>query len=288
MVCKDTPNFIANRIGCFFSSIIQHAMVEGGYSIEEVDEWTGPLLGMPKSASFRLIDIIGLDVWMQVAENVYANTDDLWRDRFLPLPYAEAMRSRNWLGDKTGQGFYRRLAGSKATEVLDWKTLEYRPYARPASDELETAKRIPDVAVRIQALLDRNDRIGHFVWRILRDLFAYCLDIIPEVSDRIVEIDRAMRWGFGHKYGPFELWDKLGFQPIAKRMESDGIALPRNLLTMLSSGALSFYRPDQYWDVTRGTFRALEERPGVLLLHNFKRKNGRLDGNAEASLINLR
>jgi 3-hydroxyacyl-CoA dehydrogenase len=287
VVCKDTPNFVANRIGCFFSSVIQHAMVEGGYSIEEVDEWTGPLLGLPKSASFRLIDIIGLDVWMQVAKNVYGNTSDVWRDRFRPLPYADVMMSRKWLGDKTEQGFYRRLASDKSIEVLDWNTLSYRPYRRPISDAVEAVKRNPDVAARIHALLDRDDRTGHFVWRILRDLFAYCLDVIPEVSDRIVDVDRAMRWGFGHKYGPFELWDKLGFQLITRRMESDGIALPRNLLGMLSAGVSSLYGSNQYWDVKGGTFHALEERPGVLLLSNFKRKDDRLDGDAEASLINL-
>ena len=287
VVCKDTPNFIANRIGCLFSGVIQRAMVEGEYSIEEVDEWTGPLLGMPKSASFRLIDIIGLDVWLQVAENVYTNTDDAWRNRFFPMPYAEAMRSRNWLGEKTGQGFYRRTSKDKGLEVLDWRTLEYHRFKKPISEETERAKQIPDIAARIHSLIDRDDRVGRFVWHILRDLFAYCMHVIPEVSDRIVEVDRAMRWGFGHKLGPFELWDKLGFESIAKRMESDGIALPRNLVRMLSSGASAFYRPHEYWDVVGGIFRALEQRPGVLHLQNLRDKSGRVDGNSEASLIDL-
>jgi len=287
VVCKDTPNFIANRIGCFFSNVIQRAMVDGEYSIEEVDECTGPLLGIPKSASFRLIDVIGLDVWLQVAQNIYANTDDVWRDRFLPMPYAEVMRSRNWLGEKTGQGFYRRTGKDNGLEVLDWRMLEYRPFKRPVFEETERAKQIPDIPARIHSLIDRDDRAGRFVWRILRDLFAYCMHVIPEVSDRIVDIDRAMRWGFGHKFGPFELWEKLGFESIAKRMESDGITLPKNLVRMLSSGASSFYRPNEYRDVVGGAFRALEQRPGVLLLQSFKDKSGRVDGNSEASLIDL-
>ena len=288
VVCKDTPNFIANRIGCFYSTAIQQAMVEGEYSIEEVDGLTGPLIGMPKSASFRLIDIIGLDVWLHVAKNIYANTDDLWRDQFLPMPYASAMVDRNLLGDKTGQGFYRRVRTDRQVEVLDWRTLEYHPAKNPLFESVEKVRREPDIATRILSLIERDDRAGRFLWRVLRDVFAYSIALIPEISDGIVAIDRAMRWGFGHKLGPFEFWDGLGFRVIAKRMEKDGVAIPRNLIRMLSSGVTSFYRTGEYFDVVGGTsFLTLEHRPGVLALQDLKRAHGEVDGNADASLLGL-
>ena len=287
VVCKDTPNFIANRIGCFYSAAIQKAMVEGDYSIEEVDELTGPLIGMPKSASFRLIDIIGLDVWLQVAKNVYENTHDAWRDRFLPMPYASAMADRNWLGEKTGQGFYRRSRTDKQIEVLDWKTLEYRPARGALFESTKSIRQIADVVTRVRSLIEADDRAGRFVWRVLRDVFAYSAAMIPEIADRIVEVDRAMRWGFGHKLGPFELWDGLGFQRIAKRMEREGMVLPQNVIRMLSSDVASFYRPGKYLDVIGGTFCALEHRPGVLELQDFKRTRGEVDGNEDASLIDV-
>lgn len=287
VVCKDTPNFIANRIGCFLSGSIQRTMVEGDYSIEEVDELTGPLIGMPKSASFRLIDIIGLDVWLQVAANVYENTDDAWHDWFLPQPYARIMADRKWLGEKTGQGFYRRIGTDKHIEVLNWRTLEYGPLTKVRFEHVEKVRREANLAARIGSLIEGTDRAANFLWRVLRELFGYCITLIPEISDRIVEIDRAMRWGFGHKLGPFELWNELGVQRIAKRMEKDGIAIPLSLAQMLSAGVDSFYQRGQYFDLVRGTFQTLEQRPRTLSLVDLRRTNGVVDGNAEASLIDI-
>ncbi len=287
VVCKDTPNFIANRIGCFFSAVIQKVMVEEGYSVEEVDELTGPLIGMPKSASFRLIDIIGLDVWLQVTKNVYANTHDTWRDQFVPMPYARAMVDRNWLGEKTGQGFYKRSQADRQIEVLDWKTLEYYPAKGALFESTKTVRRIADIVTRVRLLIEGDDRAGRFLWRVLREVFSYCIAMMPEISDRIVEIDRAMRWGFGHQLGPFELWDGLGLQKIARRMEDDRMPVSQNLTAILSSGVASFYGTGEYLDVVEGTFRALERRPGVLMLQDIKRTRGEVDGNADASLIDV-
>ncbi len=284
--CNDTPGFVANRIGSFFSATVQKTMVEGGYSIEEADALTGPLIGVPKSASFRLIDIIGLDVWAQVARNIYVRTNDVWRERFLPMPYMNAMLQRGQLGEKAGQGFYKRVGAEKEIHVLDWKTLKYHAAIGASFDSVESVKRNPDTAARIHYLIGTNDRAGHFVWEILRDVFAYSIAMVPEIADSAVEIDRAMRWGFGHKLGPFELWDALGFQGIAKRMEGEGMRLPDNLTRMLSAGATSFYRNDESFDLTTKTFIGVKSRPGVLRLKDVK-KSREVDKNAEASLIDI-
>lgn len=287
VVCKDTPNFIANRIGSFYSAAIQAAMVEGEFTVEEVDALTGPLIGMPKSATFRLIDIIGLDIWTQVARNLYVHTKDAWRYRFVPMPYAQAMVEKGWLGEKAGQGFYRRSRPGNQIDVLDWKTLEYRPVTGDSFDNVEKIRRNPDVAVRIRSLIEEDGRIAWFLWRVLREVFLYSVALIPEISDRIVEVDRAMRWGFGHKLGPFELWDALGFRQVARRIESEGIDLPENVQHMLSAGVPSFYRKTEYFDLRQGQFRKLESQPGVVVLKDCKDTYGEVYRNEEASLVDL-
>jgi 3-hydroxyacyl-CoA dehydrogenase len=287
VICKDTPDFIANRIGSFYSAAVQRAMIEGDYTIEEVDALTGPLIGMPKSASFRLIDIIGLDVWAQVMHNVYAATDDRWRDWFHPAPYMKKLLENGRLGEKTGQGFYKRLGPEKQIHVLDWKTLEYHPAQKVTFESVETTRKIPDLGLRVRKLVEVSDRAGAFLWRILASVFGYSAAMVPEISDRIVEIDRAMRWGFGHKLGPFELWDAIGFEYVVNRMQSERQELPDNINRMLSSGATSFYRPAEYFDLVTETYAPIESRPGVLILHDLKRMRGEVDKNADASLIEV-
>ncbi len=287
VICKDTPNFIGNRIGSFYSAAVQRAMMEGDYTIEEVDALTGPLIGMPKSAAFRLIDVIGLDVWAQVMRNVYESTNDEWSDWFRLPPYWQKMLENGWLGEKTGQGFYKRVGPEKQIQVLDWKTFEYRPARKVTFESVEAARKIPDLGPRVRALIEASDRAGTFLWRVLGSVFAYSMAMIPEISDRIVEIDHAMRWGFGHKLGPFELWDAIGFEYVANRLQSERPALPDNLKRMLASGASSFYRAEEYFDLVNGMYARLESRPGVLILAEVKRKRGIVDKNSDASLVDL-
>src|SRR5579885_1700048 len=190
--CKDTPNFIANRIGSFFGGTVGKITVEGDYTVEEVDAITGPLIGLPNSASFRLLDIVGLDVWAFVGSNLYELVpNDPWRDRFLPLDFEKKMIERKWLGDKTGQGFYKRAGKGDNKEflVLDWKTLEYSPQQKPRFPSVEAARGIEDLGERLRTLLRSNDRAGQFLWKVFSDLFLYSAEMIPEISDRIVEID---------------------------------------------------------------------------------------------------
>jgi 3-hydroxyacyl-CoA dehydrogenase len=296
--CKDTPNFIANRIGSFFGGTIQSAMVEGDYSVEEVDALTGSLIGLPNSASFRLLDIVGLDVWAFVGQNLYDLVpNDPWRDRFLPAGYQKEMLARKWLGEKTGQGFYKRLGSGAKREihVIDWKTLEYHPLAKPTFPSAEQARQIEDLPHRLRTLVSANDRAGKFLWKVFSDSLLYCAERVPEISDRIVEIDRAMRWGYAHKLGPFEIWDALGFADVCNRMEAEGRALPANVTEMRSAGATSFYghyvdsgrARTEYFDFLARHHRPLEDRPGVIVLADLKRAGKTVKENPGASLIDL-
>ena len=287
--CKDTPNFIANRIGSFYGSTVYKYTVEEGFSIEEVDALTGALIGVPKSASFRLLDVIGLDVWAFVSKNLYELVpEDPWRERFLPTSFMSEMLSRGWLGEKTGQGFYKRVGPQKEIHALDWNTFEYRPAVKvkpPAAAE------ISDLPARLKALAAAQDRSGLFLWRLFRDVFLYSAERIPEIADRVVEVDRAMRWGYGHTYGPFELWDALGFAETCDRIESDGFALPPAVAKMRQTGAVAFYRAaglrTEYFDLGAAAYAEVEERPGIVQLHVVKRARGVVKTNPGASLVDL-
>jgi 3-hydroxyacyl-CoA dehydrogenase len=164
VLCKDTPNFIGNRIGCFFGATVYKHAIEGGFTVEEVDSLTGPLIGLPSSASFRLIDIVGLDVWAHVGRNLYDLVPaDPWRDRFLPPPFVGQMLDRGWLGEKSGQGFYRRVGKDKAIEALDLGTLEYRPQRKASFPSAELARNIEQLPERLRGLVASNDRAGTFL-----------------------------------------------------------------------------------------------------------------------------
>jgi 3-hydroxyacyl-CoA dehydrogenase len=266
-------------------------------SIEEVDALTGPLIGLPKSASYRLLDIVGLDVWAHVTKNLYdAVPGDPFRERFTMQPFLMEMIGRGWLGEKRGQGCYRRVGKEREIHAIDWKTLEYHPADKPRFASLEGVRNVEPLAERLKALVGLDDKAGRFLWQALSDHVVYAATMIPEISDRIVEVDRAMRWGYANALGPFELWDALGFESTARRIEAEGRALPGNVLRMLSSGVKSFYRAadadrqprTEYFDLAgSGDYRAIEPRPGVLVLSELKRARGVVKQNAGASLIDL-
>ncbi len=294
--CKDTPNFIANRIGSMWGSTTFQYALEDGFTVEEVDALTGSLIGLPNSASFRLIDIVGVDIWAHVGGNLYNMVpNDPWRERFLAHPVMEELMKRNWLGDKTGQGFYKRVGPAKEIHALNLQTYEYAPAAKPKLASVEQAKLIEDLPARLRALVASTDKAGTFLWKLFRDSLLYSAERVPEISDRIVEIDRAMRWGYAHTYGPFELWDALGFVETARRMEADGLSLPASVVTMLSHGAKSFYRSadenrrarTDYFDLGAGHYARLEERPGIIELPMVKRAGNTVKKNAGCSLVDL-
>lgn len=295
-VCKDTPNFIGNRIGSFFGATVHKLTVEHNLTIEEVDALTGPIIGLPRSASYRLMDIIGLDVWAHVTRNLQEMVPhDPWRDRFMLPPFARQMLERGWLGEKRSQGFYKRVGKAKDIYALDWKTLEYQPAGKPHFPALDAASRIGDTGERLRRVVASGDRAGAFLWSLLSDYLLYSASMVPEISDRIVEIDRAMRWGYAHHFGPFELWDALGVPETARRIETEGRPIPESVRRMLASGATSFYRAadrenwphTEYFDLPQTRYTEMEERPGVLALPGLKRARGVVRSNAAASLLDL-
>lgn len=296
--CKDTPNFIGNRIGSFVGGTVHKLTVEDDYTIEEVDALTGNLIGLPRSGSYRLLDIVGLDIWAHVSRNLYEGVPhDPWRERFVLQPFLRTMLERGWLGDKTGQGCYKKVEkdGKREFWPIDWKTVEYRPPSRPKFASVEGAKVQEDLKERLKLLVAAEDRTGQFLWKMFRDTFLYSAAMIPEISDRVLEIDRAMKWGYANTLGPFELWDALGFEATARRIEKEGFALPESVQRMLSGGAQSFYRSADegrhprtaFFDLIHSDYGILEERPGIVNLADVKRARGVVKKNAGASLIDI-
>ena len=291
VVCKDTPNFIANRIGSMWGASAYKYTIEDDLTVEEVDALTGSLIGLPNSASYRLLDIVGLDIWVHVANNLYGMVPhDPWRERLLPPAFVDQMMANRWLGEKTGQGFYQRVGPEKEIHALDWKTLEYHKANKPKLPPMPE-----DLPTRLKALVQSDDKYGRFVWKVLRDAIWYSAWCIPEIAERTVDIDRAMRWGYGHTYGPFELWDVLGFEATAKRMQREGMELPPAIVAMLERGAKGFYRSadekgqprTDYFDLGAGHYDRVAPRPGVISLADRKRAGGVVRKNAGCSLVDL-
>lgn len=292
---KDTPNFIANRIAAFSSLNAMRLMVEGGYTVEEIDALTGPLIGRPKSASFRTSDIVGLDVSLFVAENLYrAVPEDERRDVLVPPDFLREMVERGWLGNKTGQGFYKEQKGKGgATEywVLDYKTMEYAPPRKVDFASVAAARAIEETAERVRTLVYGKDRAAEFLWKMTSQNLVYTANRVPEISDDILNIDNAVRWGFGHQFGPFELWDAIGVEKSVERMAAEGLTAPPLVKALLASGKKSFYdrregRPF-YFDVATAEHREVPPAPGVIVLRSLKDREKVVRSNASASLIDI-
>lgn len=292
---KDRPNFIANRIGTFGALYTIKTMLDDGYSIEEVDKITGPAVGRPKSATFRTFDLVGLDVFTHVIKNLYeALPEDEERAMFVVPDVLASMVQRGLLGNKTSGGFYQKQkdeTGKTQIWTLDTATLDYRPSEKVKLPSLDMAKNIEPATERIKALTWAKDRVGAFLWKTLSRTLSYTARRIPEIADTVVEVDRAMRWGFGWELGPFELWDALGVEKSVARMKEEGARVPDNVEQMLATGATSFYKKQDgklfYFDFAAGNYVPLVEQPGVIVLTSVKDKKGVIKKNAGASLIDL-
>jgi 3-hydroxyacyl-CoA dehydrogenase len=293
--CKDTPNFIANRIASFSSLNTIRVMVEGGYTVEEVDAMTGPLIGRPKSASFRTADIVGLDTSLYVAENLYrAVPEDEKRDVLVPPDFLRDMVSRGWTGNKAGQGFYKRQKGEGGkTEfwALDYAEMDYKPPTKVRFPSIDAARTIEDAAERIGTLIYGKDRVGEFLWKTISQNLIYAASRIPEISDTIVNLDNAVRWGFNHELGPFELWDVIGVRKSVERMREEGERAPSLVERLLDTGNESFYTRREgrtfYFDFEAGDYKEVEPRQGVTLLGSLKERERVIKKNSSASLIDL-
>ena len=243
--CKDTPNFIANRIGIFSVLHTIHLMLEEGYTIDEVDAITGPPMGRPRSATFRLGDIIGLDVLVDVANNVYQNApNDERREVFRVPDFILQMVKKGWLGEKTGGGFYQRRRGESGSEIwtLDYNTLEYVPHSEVRFDSVDGVRRITDAGERLKRLIDSDDRAGQFAWKCLSHTMRYAASRIPEITDDLESVDNVMKWGFNWEHGIFEAWDAIGVPESVERMKAEDHTIPHLVANLLDSGHTAFHK----------------------------------------------
>jgi 3-hydroxyacyl-CoA dehydrogenase len=303
VLAKDTPKFIGNRIGTFSVLNVMRLMQEMDLTIEDVDALTGQAVGWPKSATFRTIDLVGLDILGHVVGNMTSNVRDERTNLRLPDFFTE-MLQRKWLGDKTKGGFYKKAKGIDGGEdermALEWKTLEYHPRQKPRFAALDMAKNIEDTGARVRMLLglegaaQKGDKAGAFLWAALSDLWTYSAKRVPEISDSIVEIDRAMRLGFNWELGPFELWDAVGVQATVARMKQEARPIAENVEKLLASGQKSWYADNPktpsgriYFDLATGNPRAVLVPAGVWSVTVAKKSNGVVKKNSGASLVDL-
>jgi 3-hydroxyacyl-CoA dehydrogenase len=301
---KDTPNFIGNRIGTFSVLNVMRLMQEMDLTIEEVDALTGEALGWPKSATFRTIDLVGLDILGHVVGNMAQAGEQESQPRAGQLPdFYKQMLERKWLGDKTKGGFYKKAKAENKEEerlALDWKTLEYHPVKKAKFPALDMAKNVEDPGARLRLLLgleggpQKGDKAGAFLWSALSDLWNYGANRIPEISDTIVEIDRAMRLGFNWKLGPFELWDAAGVEATVVRMKKEDRPVAANVEQLLAGGKKSWYLDDPkaasgrvYFDLRSAKYEPVIVSPGVWSVHVAKKSNGVVKKNSGASLVDL-
>jgi len=300
---KDTPNFIGNRIGTFSVLNVMRLLQEMDLTIEDVDALTGTPVGWPKSATFRTIDLVGLDILSHVVGNMTANVRDERSELRIPDFYGK-MIERKWLGDKTKGGFYKKSKGADGKEerlALDWKTLEYHPRHKPKLPALEMAKNVEDTGARVRMLLglegsgpQKGDKAGAFLWAALSDLWTYAANRVPEISDTVVEIDRAMKLGFNWEMGPFELWDAAGVEATVARMKKEGKPIAGNVEKLLASGQKTWYTDDpkspsrrKYFDLSTGSWKPVTVPEGVWSVTVAKKSNGVVKKNSGASLVDI-
>jgi 3-hydroxyacyl-CoA dehydrogenase len=294
VMAKDTPDFIANRIGCYWIMAVIRAMLEDGYTIEEVDALTGPAIGRPKSASFRTADLVGLDVFAHASMTVYDRaTDDEERDLFKPPDVIERMIEENRLGDKTGQGFYKKIKKDGKTEILtlDLDSFDYRERQKAKFPSMDMAKTIEDLGERTRQIVKGKDRAAEFLWRVTSETLVYSANRLGEIADDIVSVDRAMKWGYGWELGPFETWDAIGVEYIVGRLEKEGRDVPNIARKVLETPEKTFYTRDdsyqQYHFATKGERETVDVSPATIDLERLKATGGLVKQNASASLVDI-
>jgi len=299
VISNDTPNFIANRIGTFSVLNALRLMKQLDMTVEEVDACTGPAVGWPKSATFRTTDIVGLDVLGHVVRNIYETApDDESRERYKVPALVEEMLKRGWLGEKSGQGFYKKVKGEGEKEILtlDVNTMEYRARQKARFASIESGKAIEDTRQRLRALVgpvmegQKGDKAQQFLWNAISETCLYAARRVPEISDSLADVDRAMRWGFGWELGPFEMVDALGLGAFAAQVQREGRAIPALIEKALASGRGSFYQSEKgearVFDLAAGS-KKVEEPAGVLILKSLKEAGREVERNSGASLVDL-
>lgn len=289
VIAKDTPAFIGNRIGIFGIMSLFHQVKELGLTIEEVDKLTGPVIGRPKSATFRTVDVVGLDTLVHVANGIYANCEsDEAHDLFQLPDFIQKMMENNWLGSKTKQGFYKKV--EKEIMSLDLETLTYRPNRKASFATLEKTKSIDKPIDRFKILVKGEDKAGAFYRKNLGAMFAYVSNRIPEIADEIYKIDDAMKAGFGWENGPFEIWDSIGVAEAIEMMKNEGYTPATWVTEMLSAGKTTFYSvtagKTNYYDLVSKSYTQKPGQDSFVILDNI-RETHKIWGNSDCSVFHL-
>lgn len=285
---KDTPNFIANRIGTYGLLVTVQEMLKEGLSIGEVDSITGPMIGRPKSATFRTLDVVGLDTFAHVARNVYEQVAGKEKEVFQIPDFVNNMVEREWLGSKSGQGFYLK----KGKEILELnpKTLEYIPRKKLKTPSTEMSKQAKGFSNKMKALVYADDRAGQLLWKIITPVLTYSAALLGEIADDIVAIDQAMKWGFGWTHGPFETWDAIGLEKSVTKLEQEGVHVPEWIKEMLRNGFTHFYKENEQGEMLyfhHGEYKLVIENPKVIDLKKMKKQKGVIKKNSGAALIDI-
>ena len=292
---KDTPNFIANRVGVFSGCLTYQLMLEAGLSIEAVDAITGPVLGRPKTASFRLADLVGLDIFAHVAKNVYDSCPNDERRGVFRLPdWFRNMLDQGLLGAKSGSGFYKKQPaanGQSQILVLDLESMQYRERKKVKFQSVEEAKRLQSAAEKIRSLYYAKDPAGKFAFQLISQTLLYAANRIPEITGQLTNLDNAMKWGFNWDLGPFETWDALGLQPASDAMAKAGYAIPDWVEGLLRKDFKSFYKRHKghtsFFDLAAKDYAELTVSPLIISLASLKERERTIMSNSEASLIDL-
>lgn len=281
VVAKDTPAFIGNRIGIFSIQSLFHAVKELGMTVEEVDKLTGPVIGRPKSATFRTVDVVGLDTLVHVANGIYENCKDDERHELFKLPdFINTMMENKWLGSKSGQGFYKKVKGDDGKSeilTLDLDTMDYRAKKSAKFATLELTKTIDKVIERFPVLVDGKDKAGEFYRKSFGALFAYVTHRIPEISDELYKIDDAMKAGFGWEHGPFQIWDAVGLDKGLEFIKAEGLEAASWIAEMKAAGIDSFYTVKDgatyFYDIPKKTMEKVPGQDAFIILDNIRKSN---------------
>ena len=297
--CKDTPNFIGNRFMSLSGMQATNYALDHGYTVEEVDALTGPLIGRPKTATFNLNDLVGFDIAVGVARNLYeAIPNDPAREILMHQKNAELsdkLLERGWLGRKTGRGFYhmRRDGGVKELWALNMDTLEYQPPSKPRFDSVGKYRKTEPLGERIRHLINADDRAGQYLYHLHAFLLAYASQRVPEITDTIVNIDNAQKWGFAHQMGPFEIWDAIGVGATVDRFESDGYPVADWVREMLAAGYATFYQRDSggkvvgYYSPQARSYQPLVKDPREITVNDLWASGAEVYSNGDGNVYDM-
>ena len=294
VLCKDTPAFIANRVGVYAIQDLFYTVEELGLSVGEVDKLTGPIMGRPKSATFRTCDVVGLDTLVHVSNGLKANCPNDERKEVFEIPaYVSSMLENNWLGSKSGQGFYKKTTNEKGKKTileLDLKTLEYTEKKKIKFPTLDLARQEDDLIKRTKILFNGKDKAGDFYRKVFTGLFQYVTHRIPEISDEIYKIDDALKAGFGWSLGPFETWDAVGFEKGLAIIEKEGGKCAEWINELINNGVTSFYKVENgirmYYNINSKSYEAIPGAESTISLDTLRESNT-IWSNADVHIIDL-